>query len=156
MATTSEDNFIGIPYPIVKDPLGFIRQQRGVQQLKSDLLILLLTNPGERVMLPEFGTGLRDLIFDQNDQTLEDRARQMIIAAINRWEPRIVVQNIFVISDIDPSSLLNGPSTLSNEFLSGSDVGGVLYIRIDFYDPENLVEVQQLELSVSLNSSLSN
>lgn len=83
------DKFLGIPYPLTKSPLGYFRPQGGVEQIKSDMLILLLTNPGERVMLPEYGTGLRDLIFEPNDADLRARARQLIIKAIKDWEPRV-------------------------------------------------------------------
>jgi phage baseplate assembly protein W len=47
-------NFLGAPYPIIKSPRGLLRTQSGINQIKSDLLVLLLTEPGERVMLPEF------------------------------------------------------------------------------------------------------
>lgn len=44
------DKFKGCPYPIVKDAKGYFHTQKGIEQIKSDLLILLLTNPGERCL----------------------------------------------------------------------------------------------------------
>lgn len=41
---------MGVPYPIRKHAQGFLHVQDGVEQIKSDLLILLLTNPGERCL----------------------------------------------------------------------------------------------------------
>lgn len=58
-----EEKFKGLPYPVIEHPLGLFRTQTGINTIKSDLLVLLLTNPGERVMLPEFGTPLKDLMF---------------------------------------------------------------------------------------------
>ena len=83
-------NFCGIPYPIEPHPMGFLRSQCGLDQIKSDLLVLLLTNPGERIMMPEFGTPLRTLMFEPNDSNLHMQARSMIIRAIDQWEPRVV------------------------------------------------------------------
>jgi hypothetical protein len=44
--------FAGAPYPITKDPMGYFRIQSGIDQIRSDLLALILTNAGERPMLP--------------------------------------------------------------------------------------------------------
>jgi phage baseplate assembly protein W len=134
--------FAGCPYPIVKHPLGLLHTQEGVDQVKSDLLVLLLTNPGERVMLPTFGTPLRDLVFEPNDATLEDRARDMIASSIRQWEPRITVSQIQVSSKFDESELTDGDDK--------TEIEHILTIRIAFFDPENIRDVQQLELELPL------
>src|ERR1019366_4698383 len=99
------ENWKGYPYPIVKNPRGFFAASAGVEQIKADLLILLLTSPGERVMLPTFVTPLKDLIFDPNDATLVQKARDMVIASIAKWEPRITVDQINVTSTVPTSYL---------------------------------------------------
>lgn len=136
------DKFAGVPYPVTRDAKGYFRSQGGVRQIKSDLLVLLLTNPGERVMLPEFGTPLRQLMFEPNDQSLHSRAREMIINAIRRWEPRISVEQIDVLSKVDEASLN------SNDDLTEGDA--ILMIRIRFLDPGNIQTVQELKLEVPL------
>ena len=135
-------NFLGIPYPITKNPLGFFRTQSGVSQIKSDLLTLLLTNPGERVFLPDYGTPLKRLIFEQNDATLEVIARNIIIESISKWEPRIVVSQISVSSQASRSDL--------NYQDPGEDTDSILSIRIMFVDPEQLSEIQELVLQIPL------
>ena len=65
-------DFLGAPYPIVKTARGLLAAQTGVDQVKADLLQLLLTNPGERVMLLDYGTPLRELIFEPDDSSLDD------------------------------------------------------------------------------------
>jgi phage baseplate assembly protein W len=135
-------NFLGVPYPITKNPLGFFRTQSGVSQIKSDLLTLLLTNPGERVFLPDYGTPLKRLIFEQNDATLEATARNMIIASIAKWEPRIVVNQISVSSKVSQSDL--------NFQDPGEDIDSILSIKIIFVDPQQLSEVQELVLEIPL------
>lgn len=138
-------NFMGVPYPIKKTPLGFLGVQSGINQIRSDLLVLLMTNPGERIMTPQFGTPLRKLVFEPNDQVLQEKARNMIIDAINTWEPRIVVRAIDVSS--------NPSRDVLNSFDDGTNSENILYIRIDFIDPENITEVQSLVLEMPLSQA---
>jgi len=135
--------FLGIPYPITKSAHGFFPSSGGINQIKSDLLQLLLTNPGERVMLPQFGTPLKKLIFEQHDSLLENAARDMIIESIRQWEPRITVQQIDVLKKVDESSL--DPQDPKQ------DLDNILMIRILFFDPENIQEVDELKLELPIN-----
>jgi phage baseplate assembly protein W len=135
-------SFLGVPYPVRKSPAGFFYSQGGIDQIKSDMLILLLTNPGERVMNPTFGTPLRKLVFEQNDKGLQLMAKNMIINSIKKWEPRIAVQNIQVTSTIDKKSLNKSDDRTEDEH--------ILFIRIIFVDPQKIKEVQELTLEVPL------
>lgn len=64
------------------------------EQAISNLINLLFTRRGERVMHPDFGTILRDFLFDQNDEVnriiLEDDIRE----AIQYWLPYILVRSL--------------------------------------------------------------
>jgi len=137
--------FLGVPYPVVKNARGFLYSQDGIDQIKSDMLVLLLTNPGERVMNPDFGTPLRKLIFEPNDAALRLQAKNMIINSIKRWEPRIAVTNIEVNSKVDKDSL--------NKADQKQDLEHILFIRIIFVDPQNIKEVQELLLEVPLGGT---
>lgn len=134
--------FLGVPYPVVKNARGFFYSQDGIDQIKSDMLVLLLTNPGERVMNPNFGTPLRKLIFEPNDSALRLQAKNMIINSIKNWEPRIAIKNIEVSSKVDNESLDKADDKQELEH--------ILFIRIIFVDPENIKEVQELLLEVPL------
>jgi phage baseplate assembly protein W len=137
--------FMGVPYPIRKNPLGFLCTQSGVDQIKSDMLVLLLTNPGERVMNPDFGTPLKTLFFEQNDDILQIQAKNMIINSIKSWEPRIAIQNIEVTSRAELTSL--------NKLDNLDEYENILFIRIIFVDPQNIKEIQQLTLEVPLGGA---
>lgn len=132
------NKFLGLQYPLRKTPRGILAQKSGVDQIKADLLQLLLTNPGERVMLPTFGTPLRELIFEPNDTSLERRAREMIANSILTWEPRIVISEITVSSSIDKEFL--------NKFDNLTEKEAILFISIKFYDPNNIQSVEELFL----------
>lgn len=134
----AKSRFLGLQYPLEKTPRGILAQKSGVNQIKADLLQLLLTNPGERVMLPSYGTPLRELLFEQNDTFLVDKARQVITNAILTWEPRIVITDIQV-TNKTPKSALNKNDTFD-------DIENILYIKIKFVDPENIQQVEELVL----------
>ena len=129
----------GMPYPISKHPLGLLYSQKGIDQIKSDLVTLLLTNPGERVMMSDFGTPLRSLIFEQNTADLAMYAKQAISAAITRWEPRITVTSLIV----NNGNMFNGGT-------NGPEDESVLSIHIEFVSPGNIQDVQVLNLEVPL------
>jgi phage baseplate assembly protein W len=61
---------------------------------------VLLTAPGERADLPEFGCGLRQLIFAPNSEALQSTCQLMVQRALNRWlADQIQVQAVTVSSD---------------------------------------------------------
>jgi len=57
--------------------------------LRTSILNILLTRPGDRVMLPEFGSAIPDAIFEPNDETLLSVLRVSAQEAIERWDDRI-------------------------------------------------------------------
>lgn len=136
--------FLGLQYPLMRTPRGSFAQKSGVDQIKADMLQLLLTNPGERVMLPEFGTPLKRLLFEPNDTLLEDQAKRMIIDSLNQWEPRVEITGIAVTSNI-PKSLLHPDDTME-------DKDHILFIKIEFVDPQDITEIQELALEIPLGA----
>jgi phage baseplate assembly protein W len=135
--------FLGFPYPIQKTVRGyFSSQSEDVEQIKSDLLILLLTNPGERVMNPRYGTPLKKLIFEPNDPRIAAEARNVIINSIKQWEPRVALKQVEVLTKVDENSL----SPLDDK----SEIEHLLTIRIVFFDPNEIQTVQELTLEVPL------
>lgn len=142
---TSKTKFIGCQYPLMKTPRGIMAQKNGVDQIKADLLQLLLTNPGERVMLADYGTPLRRLIFEPNDAGLEIAAQKMIVDSITKWEPRVVLDQVQVSSVADIGDLAPDDPR--------EDTPHILTIKILFFDPQNITDVQELRLEVPLGSS---
>jgi len=132
----------GIPYPITKNPKGFFFTQDGIDQVKADMLILLLTNPGERVMLPSYGTPLRKLMFEPNDPRLILEAKSMIARSLKMWEPRVAITQIEVKNGLDKySRSLEEDKTESD---------AVLLIRILFVDRSKIDQVNELKLEVPI------
>ena len=71
----------------------------GRADIEQAIRIILSTDPGERVMRPDFGAGLRRLLFEPiNTGTLTLAAHQVRQALVT-WEPRIDVQDVTVTAD---------------------------------------------------------
>ena len=91
-----EDHAIGITLPIQIGNTAFNQSFTTYEQAKSNIKNLLLTKKGERVMQPNFGSGLQELLFDFNDDLLSAKIEETITTALETWLPYIVVQQINV------------------------------------------------------------
>ena len=72
---------------------------------RNDLLQLLLTAPGERVMRPEYGSPIRTYVFDPMDAAGISLLKSQIREAIVRWEPRVEVSSVVIDTD-DSNNLM--------------------------------------------------
>ena len=64
--------------------------------IRQAIWIILATAPGERIMRPDFGCGIHDLVFAVNDVTTRTRVAQQVRDALVLWEPRIDVLDVTV------------------------------------------------------------
>ena len=133
------NNFVGAPYPITESPMGYFRTVSGLDLVKADLLSLLLTNSGERVMMPDFGTDLDSLLFEPNDPILQQQVKQVIANSIARWEPRVTIDNILVGSEVNVGL---------NKDDDGSQLDYMLPVVIIFKDRDDITQLQELRLDV--------
>jgi phage baseplate assembly protein W len=67
--------------------------------IKESLSILLATAPGERVMQPTFGCGLKTMIFENVDETAITEMKDLIERAILFFETRIDLDDIYIDTD---------------------------------------------------------
>ena len=74
------------------------------EDIKQSLEILLSTRLGERVMLPEYGCALDEMLFEPLTTTLKTYMRELIRTAILRFEPRVELMAV----DLDDSGELEG------------------------------------------------
>ena len=70
--------------------------QINLRLIKNDLIQLLKTMPGERVMRPEFGVGLQLYLFELLDQGLETTIKNNIINAIEKYDQRIDISDVII------------------------------------------------------------
>lgn len=90
----------GIAFPLRLTVQGSVQLSQNDRNIEESIQIILRTQPGERVYRPDFGCRLADLTFaPMNTQTLL-MVRLYIQEALEKWEPRIVIDEIR--TDPDP------------------------------------------------------
>jgi phage baseplate assembly protein W len=77
------------------------------EKIRQSLWLLLSTAPGERLMLPDFGCGIHELVFEPNTAALRGTVQVKVTESLQRWEPRIDVLDVLVDSPPEERNLLN-------------------------------------------------
>ena len=84
----------GLAFPLQVDRRGGIALARDETDIEQAIELILGTAPGERPMRPEFGCGVHDFVFDTIDASTVGKMEQAIRDALDRWEPRVIVQTV--------------------------------------------------------------
>lgn len=109
------NSFLGTGWtfpPTFDNESGIVRTSTDAQDIEESLKILLTTRPGERIMQPEYGCNLEDLLFSPLDLTLKTVVSEQIKTAILYYEPRIDVEKV--------------------SYSESNDAEGILLIQIDY------------------------
>jgi uncharacterized protein len=97
----------GWAFPLAIDQRGGIALASQETDIEQAIRIILLTPKGQRMMRPDFGCHIHELIFAQNDGATAGLAVHYVTEALNMWEPRIRVIDVKASLDgSDPSRLL--------------------------------------------------
>lgn len=92
---------IGLNYPLQSSSKGYFSKQVGDEVIKSNLRQLLLTEPGERVMLPDFGCPLKAFLFAPLDEETFFLMKEQIVLAINKYLPTVQILRLGVYPESD-------------------------------------------------------
>ena len=101
MNDDSMKDFLGVgwSFPVTVDARGRIALARHVTDIEQAILMILQTPKGQRVMRPEFGCQVHELIFAPNDANTWGLASYYVKDALRFWEPRIEVLGVNTRSD---------------------------------------------------------
>lgn len=100
MATTTQT--YGIVLPITHGPQGYFNQSISViEQVKSNLNLLLKTKKGERRMNPDFGSGLWNVLFENMSDDMTPIIDSTIRRDIAKWMSYVNVQSVSVLNNKD-------------------------------------------------------
>jgi len=110
--------------------------KNSLQQSLHNLRNLLLTHVGERVNQPQFGSTLRALCFEQQDEELPVNIKAEVIRAVSVWLPYINIQEV---------------TTLTEE----GDKGKV-FVQIEYSTTLNATTQQQITLDAGVSSAQGN
>jgi phage baseplate assembly protein W len=84
----------GVAFPLQVDARGGLALARAEEDIEQAIELILATAPGEREMRPEFGCAVHDLVFDTVDAAMIGKLETAIRGALDRWEPRIEVEDL--------------------------------------------------------------
>ncbi|MEW1773041.1 GPW/gp25 family protein [Streptomyces sp. NPDC086777] len=96
----------GWSFPLRIGPTGGIALVSGEKEVEEAIRLILSTAPGERPMRPEFGCAIHDLVFAPVNEQTAGRIQHEVHASLDRWEPRIEVEDVEVTTGADPSVLM--------------------------------------------------
>jgi hypothetical protein len=97
----------GWPFPVLPDPVaGDLGMLQGYAKVRESIRIILETEPGERVMRPDFGCGLRPFLMKPNTAATRALIQRAVDRALSRFEPRIRLEQVEVTGADDPALVL--------------------------------------------------
>jgi phage baseplate assembly protein W len=83
----------------------------GEANIRESITVVLKTDPGERVGVPDFGAGLGRFLFEPNNAATHARIQDAILRALTSWERRIQVESIDIAPD--PNDAENALATIT-------------------------------------------
>ena len=89
----------GIHFPPKINANGRWSWSTGADNIRQSIKIILQTEPLERLMLPNFGSGLKKMLFQPNTVETHSLIEELITRALARWERRIKVSSVAVTAD---------------------------------------------------------
>ncbi|MBB2147957.1 GPW/gp25 family protein [Pedobacter gandavensis] len=110
-----EDSILGTGwnFPVSFDNLNHRTVMvSGIEDVKQSIYIILHTTPGERIMEPEFGCNLKQLVFENIDESLHSKLNHVVYHALLNYEPRV--------------------KFIGTEILEKVEAAGILHISIEF------------------------
>ncbi|MEA2617888.1 MAG: uncharacterized protein QOE72_3671 [Chloroflexota bacterium] len=101
-------DFIGAgwAFPLRTDATGRIALVSGDREIQESMRLILGTAPGERPMRPEFGCGIHNYVFAGMDATTAVMMELEVRTSLERWEPRIEVEDVVITADPADASVL--------------------------------------------------
>ena len=98
--------------PLTQNPInGFENNQTVPSVVLQNLKMIVLTSPGERIMDPNFGVGIKQFLFEQNDSMTHNRIKARIINQVREYMPFVTID------EVSFSSEANNPNVMSNGLL---------------------------------------
>lgn len=85
-----------LSFPPRIGPDGRLMWSVGDANVRESIQLILMTEPTERIRLPQFGAGLGKFLFEPNTVSTRELIRRQIENAITAWEPRVQLETVSV------------------------------------------------------------
>ncbi len=96
----------GWAFPLRTDATGGIALVSREREVEEAIRLILGTTPGERPMRPEFGCRIHDFVFGLANGATANEITAEVNRALERWEPRIDIQDVIVSYDALDQTLI--------------------------------------------------
>ena len=83
-----------------------IRDSKDEAAIQNSISNIFNTNPGEKLLDPEFGLALKRYLFDPLSEDIAQNIGQTIMTGLARYEPRVLINSITVIPDFDQNQYI--------------------------------------------------
>jgi phage baseplate assembly protein W len=94
------------PFTVDSEESDYILIERSQDLIRQNLTNLILTSPGERMMDPEFGVGIKRFLFENRTQSLLSAIKDNINSQVKKYMPFVSVANVvFATSEENPNFL---------------------------------------------------
>lgn len=101
-------DFLGVGWtaPVSLSATGQVELAHEEAAVRQSIWMILSTAPGERLMRPDFGCGIHDLVFAPNSAETIGQLMSAVSQALISWEPRIDLENVDVFAEPEQPSCL--------------------------------------------------
>jgi uncharacterized protein len=96
MKKIRDGSFLGVgwAFPVKIDDLGSIEKSFYEKSIGESIRIIIGTSKGERLMRPDFGCNINELVFAPNNSNTKSLICYYIEEALVKWEPRIILEKV--------------------------------------------------------------
>lgn len=125
MSVSREYLGVGWKFPLQVTPGGRIAKASSEQKIEESVYVILSTAKGERVMIPNFGCGIHDMVFAPNSPGTVSIIVQQVRKSLVEFEPRIDVLDIVVDRDHGQPNILI--IRVDYKIRANNSIGNVVY-----------------------------
>lgn len=90
---------VALPFVYNKEDGPYALNKNMLDVVKQNLKTLVLTDRGERIMLPDFGVGLKKFLFENFSQTTEMQIKSEVSSQVRKYMPFVSIESINVLED---------------------------------------------------------
>lgn len=116
---------VSLPLTYNKQDGPFMLNKNMFDVVKQNLKTLILTDKGERLMIPDFGVGFRKFLFENINQTTNIQLESEIKTQVNKYLPYVEIRKVDVLED---PNMLNKIIVVISFFVPALNINDVLVL----------------------------
>lgn len=106
MSTNQENQFSSSTFYIGANG-GIGIPDNSNENIRNMIVSILMTSPGERVNMPDFGCGLKEMVFSANDTVQKSVVDFVVVSALEKWIGDLITVNNVDVTTIDEKMVIH-------------------------------------------------